>query len=155
MILCSRQWGETEAVQWHVRERGQNGGGLEGAQRGRRTCPAGRLQRQWAMTRTRQDQCVSIQSGGALNHLPRSLGVFNRKKKKGVFSSRGSGTVKLPVTDVQTFGIIFVPYFSAQCSVNLQTLSICPSKCRFHLSLLCLSSCHLMAVKFNLAIGDF
>lgn len=85
MILCSRQWGEAEAVQWHVRERGQNGGGLEGAQRGRRTCPAGRLQRQWAMTRTRQDQCVSIQSGGALNHLPRSLGVFNKKKKKGSF----------------------------------------------------------------------
>ena len=34
-------------------------------------------------------------------------------KKKRPFSAYVSGTVELPISDVQTLGIIFVPYFSA------------------------------------------
>lgn len=73
----------------------------------------------------RIEQIGCFRTGRALKYLLQKSGHYLVEKR--AFPTYVGGTAKLPITDVQTFRIIFVPYFSAQCSINLQTLLICPS----------------------------
>lgn len=71
---------------------------------------------------TEQVGCRQSRKGHKV--LMKQFGHYLIEKK--AFPTCGTGTIKLSVTNVQPFGIIFVPYFSAQCSINFQTLLICP-----------------------------
>ena len=70
------------------------------------------------------EQGGCCQVGGCLEVFAK-FGYCSIEKR--VFLISVHDTVQLPITGVWTFGIIFAPYFSSQCSINLQTLLICPS----------------------------